>query len=113
MGIIEKDQVHLLLWDHDITLKNVDDFRLAVLELLKCNGNKLILELTGVEYVNSTALGVIADSFQTSRQSHKELVVAGVQPPVEEIFKIVRFGTFIKIFIMVEEAFDYFHSDSE
>jgi hypothetical protein len=48
MGIVKKDQVQLFRWEYDVTLKNVDDFQLAVNSLLDCESSKLILELAAL-----------------------------------------------------------------
>jgi anti-sigma B factor antagonist len=107
------NHIQLLHWDKDVTLKNVDDFRMAVWKILDGEKSKLILELTGVVYLNSAALGVIADAVLISGRYHKELVIAGVQPTVNEILKIVRFSTFMKIFVQVEEAYHYYNRVKE
>ncbi|ULO10584.1 STAS domain-containing protein [Paenibacillus sp. 19GGS1-52] len=104
------DNIQLLNWDKDVTLKNVDEFRMAIWKLLESDQRKLILELTDVAYLNSAALGVIADAVLTAGRSDKELVMAGIQSTVEEIFQIVHFSTFMKIFIEVNEAYTYFQS---
>jgi anti-sigma B factor antagonist len=109
MGIFEGDHVQLLQWEQDVTLKNTDEFRRAVLKLLHSDKSKLILGLKDVVYLNSAALGVIAEAVLSSVRNGKELIIASVEPTIEEIFKIVHFGTFMKIFIELEEAFTYYH----
>jgi anti-sigma B factor antagonist len=68
------------------------------------------LELTDVAYLNSAALGVIADAVLSAGRADKELVIAGIQSTVGEIFQIVHFSTFMKIFIQVEDAYTYFQT---
>jgi anti-sigma B factor antagonist len=108
MENIMHDTVQLLNWDKDVTLKNVDEFRMAIWELLDSDKRKLILGLTHVAYLNSAALGVIADAVLSSGRLGKELIIAGIQSTIGEIFRIVHFSTFMKIFIEVKEAYSYF-----
>jgi anti-sigma B factor antagonist len=110
---MEISHIQLLRWDQDVTLKNVDDFRSAVWKMIDGEKKKLILELTGVVYLNSAALGVIADAVLISGRYHKEFIIAGVQPTVNEILKIVHFSTFMKIFVQVEEAYNYYNRVKE
>jgi anti-sigma B factor antagonist len=110
MEILENGNIQLLRWEQDVTLKNVDDFRMAVWKLLDGDKNMLILDLSGVVYLNSAALGVTADAVLSSKRNHKELIVSGVQPTVKEIFKIVRFSTFMKMFDELQEALHYYHN---
>jgi anti-sigma B factor antagonist len=107
------NHIQLLQWDQDVTLKNVDDFRMTIWKFMDGEKSKLILELTGVVYLNSAALGVIADAVLISGRHHKEIVIAGVQPTVNEILKIVHFSTFMKIFVQVEEAYNYYNRVKE
>ncbi|MRN51426.1 STAS domain-containing protein [Paenibacillus monticola] len=104
------ENIQLLNWGKDVTLKNVDEFRMAIWKLLESDQSELILELTDVAYLNSAALGVIADAVLSAGRSDKELVLAGIQSTVGEIFQIVHFSTFMKIFIEVNDAYTYFDS---
>lgn len=100
-------KIQLLNWNIDVTLKNVDDFRRAIQKLLESESTGLVLELTDVSYLNSAALGVVADAVLTAGRMGKELVIAGVQSTVGEIFEIVHFSTLMKIFLELNDAYDY------
>ncbi|AIQ39359.1 STAS domain-containing protein [Paenibacillus sp. FSL R7-0297] len=100
-------KIQLLKWNKDVTLKNVDEFRVTILKLIEGDSAGLILELTDVSYLNSAGLGVIADAVLTAGRMGKELVIAGVQSTVGEIFEIVHFSTLMKIFADLNDAYDY------
>ncbi|HHY71748.1 MAG TPA: STAS domain-containing protein [Bacillus bacterium] len=106
-------QAILLNWEEDVTLKNVASFRDAMKDLIHSDSGRLLLHLKGVQYLNSGALGVIADSVMTARKNQKELVVVATQQSVREIFNIVKFGTFIKIFDTKEEGLRYLKRDQD
>jgi anti-sigma B factor antagonist len=102
------DKIETLVWhDTNITLKNVESFRIAMEGFIQKDAQNLILDLQNIEYLNSSALGIIADEVIKARRSNKELIIIGVQDSVLEIFKIVKFETFIKIFKDVQEVEDY------
>lgn len=77
---LRDNDIQVLNGEQDISLRNVDDFRLAVRKLLDCEKEQLILNLSKVVYLNSAALGVIADAALVAGKHRKQLVVAGVQP---------------------------------
>lgn len=112
MGNPLHEHIQLLSWNKDVTLKNVDEFRLSLLSLIENDKKKLILELSQVAYLNSAALGVIADAVISSGRVGKELVIAGIQSTVSEIFKIVHFHTFMKIFTEVQDAYLYLEGEN-
>lgn len=107
------EQIGLLKWDKDVTLKNVDDFRGAVLKLIDSDKTKLILELTEVSYLNSAALGVIADAVLSAGRIGKQLVIGGMKATVAEIFAIVHFSTLMKIFTEIDHAYAYYDGEKE
>jgi len=106
-------KIQLLNWNKDVTLKNVDEFRMAIQKLIEGDPTGLILELTDVAYLNSAALGVIADAALSAGRTGKELVIAGVQSTVGEIFEIVHFSTLMKIFTELSDAYGYFKGELE
>ncbi|RKN82016.1 STAS domain-containing protein [Paenibacillus ginsengarvi] len=110
MLLTREDGIRVLWWNEDVTLKNVDDFRLAVRKLLDSEENSLVLELREVMYVNSGALGIIADAVRQGDRHRKQLVIAGIEPTVGEILSIVKFGAFIRLFRQREEAVAYIRS---
>lgn len=96
-------------WNQDVTLKTADLFREELQSLIQIEKKKLILSLKGVGYINSSGLGVIADAVMQARKQGKELVVANIQEPISEIFEIVKFGSFIHLFVTEEEAIQFFN----
>lgn len=111
MILTSYEKVILLKWEEDVTLRNIEDFKVAMTKLIKSDSSELVLNFKEVQYVNSAALGTIADSVMTARKNKKELVIVEIQPPVQEIFNIVKFGSFIKFFGTEAEAFEYYQRD--
>lgn len=105
------EKVILLKWEDDVTLRNIEDFKTAMNKLIHSDSRELVLNFKEVQYVNSAALGAIADSVMSARKNKKELVIVEIQPPVQEIFNIVKFGSFIKFFDTEEDAFEYYLGD--
>jgi len=102
------ERVATLRWQEDITLKNAEAFRLKMKEWLEVEQAALLLDLSDVAYLNSVALSIIADSVIQARRKQKELVIAGIQPTIQELFAIVKFDTFIKLFPEKLQAYTYF-----
>ncbi|NUK31754.1 STAS domain-containing protein [Parageobacillus sp. VR-IP] len=100
--------IHVFTWNEDITLNNTEQFRKAMAKLIEEPADHLILNMEQVKYINSAGLGIIADGVMTARKQQKELVVAGVQGSLQEIFRIVKFSSFIKLFKTEKEAIHYF-----
>lgn len=105
------DKVFYLKWMDDITLANIEEFRNATSRLIASEPAALILNLKSVQYVNSAALGAIADAVMKARKNQKELVITETQQSIKEIFNIVKFSSFIKFFDSDDDAFQYFRME--
>ena len=104
------DDMHVLEWHDDITLKNVEQFRQEIANFLNVGSKRLILSLANTNYINSAGLGIIADSVMQARRNTKELVIANIQQSVKEIFSIVKFSSFMKLFDSEQQAIEFFQS---
>lgn len=106
--IYEHEQISILEIQREITIKNVYQFKETMVKFLENSGHQLILDLNDVTYLNSSALGIIAETAINANKDHKELIVAGVKPPIDEIFEIVKFRLFMKLFPNLQKALDYY-----
>lgn len=108
MKVIKKALIDILVINEEITIKNNEQFRIIMGKFLNESESNLILDLSHVSYLNSSGLGVIADGAMKARKNGKELVIAGITPPIDEIFEIVKFNTFMELFPSLELAENYF-----
>lgn len=109
--LIHKELVDILkVKETEITIKNNESFKEDIQTHLLKSRQHIILDLENVKYLNSTSLGVIADAAMKAKKEGKELVISGVKPPLDEIFTIVRFHTFMGLYKTIEEAENYFQS---
>lgn len=104
----QEEDIQVLEWRENITLKNADQFRQEMENFLKLSQDKLILNLAHTNYINSAGLGIIAESVMKAKRSQRELVVSDIQQSVKEIFSIVKFASFMKLFESEKEAREYF-----
>lgn len=74
---------------------SADQFRAALWpHLAGCaaGGDRLVLDLAGLEYVSSAGLRVLMLASREVKARDGTLVVCGLQPIVREIFEISRFN---------------------
>jgi anti-anti-sigma factor len=67
---------------------------------------RILLDLDGVDFMTSAGLRVLMIAAKTCDQQKGEVVLAALQPRIEEIFKISRFDLILKIFPTIEAALD-------
>lgn len=90
--------IQTLVWNDNISLDNVERFEVAIEQLLESNSKGIILNLDRVRYLNSRALGIIANTAMEAKKLKKQFVIINNQDSVREIFNIVSFHTIVKVF---------------
>ncbi|HXJ82465.1 MAG TPA: STAS domain-containing protein [Candidatus Methylomirabilis sp.] len=74
------------------------------LERCTAANDRLVLDLSGVDYISSAGLRVLMLARKQAKAQAGTLVVAGLGPVVKEIFEISRFTVVFEIFATVREA---------
>lgn len=72
-----------------ITLENTDQLRSAARELI-AQSKRVVLDFTGVTYLDSSGLGTIMGLLLSSKKSGCELKLVNLSPRVREIFTLTR-----------------------
>jgi anti-sigma B factor antagonist len=80
---------------------NAEDFKSRLWPLLAtctATGDKLVLDLSGLEYISSAGLRVMMLAAREAKTTGGTLVVSSLQPVVREIFDISRFNVVFRVF---------------
>jgi len=74
--------------------------------LARCTagGDRVVLDLAGVEYISSVGLRVLMLASKQAKAQGGALAVAELQPVVREIFEISRFNLVLEVFPTLREA---------
>ena len=86
---------------------NADAFKAALaphLEQCTKDGDRLVLDLSGLDYISSAGLRVLMLAAKQSKAQSGTLMLSGLQPLVKEIFEISRFTLLFEIAPSVREA---------
>jgi anti-anti-sigma factor len=89
----------------ELALSQANDLREKLLEVVAGTSDRLVvLDLTDVEFVDSTAIGVIIGARKRLLTQGRQLWVAGPNDAVLRILKTVSLDKLIPVFGSVEEA---------
>lgn len=72
--------------------------------MLAAHVNFIILDLTAVNFVDSSALAVMVRGMKHCREKKGELVLCGMRQPVRIIFELTRMDKAFRIFGTEDEA---------
>ena len=76
----------------------------AVLKALNEGVHKLVIDMSGVTYIDSTGIGIIAYCFGKISQKGAQGAVAGAKGLVLDVFKLTRIDTVVRFFPDVASA---------
>ena len=74
----------------------------------RCTGEekKLVLDCSGLAYLSSAGLRVLMIAAKRCRKQSGTMVLAALQPTIQEIFRISRFDTVFEVFPSVRAALE-------
>jgi anti-sigma B factor antagonist len=88
--IRHSDHVSFLEVNGRLTSFESAAFREAVHRLLSQGHKNIVLNLTGLEYLDSSGIGELARSYMTVVKKSGAMSVVGLAPKVEEILKVTQ-----------------------
>jgi anti-sigma B factor antagonist len=97
--------ITLLAVKGQIDTLTAPEFRSKLLSLLMDKRFKLIIDLDGVDYIGSAGWGIFISEIKQIREQEGDLVLAGMNSGVLEVYHSLEFGSILKAFHTVESAF--------
>ncbi|MFO7683344.1 MAG: STAS domain-containing protein [Chloroflexota bacterium] len=64
----------------------------------------IVVNLEGVDFVDSTGLATLVQGVKNCRQLNGDLRLCGVQQPVRMVFELTRLDKFFEIYLQEDEA---------
>src|SRR5438045_1070275 len=89
----------------EIDLQASPELRVALLELLKkYSPKKLVLNLSRVAYMDSSAIAVLVEMLKKMNSAGGKIYLTSLQPRVQGLLEIVRLNTIFSIVATDQEA---------
>ncbi len=98
--------------DHRTATDFEDALRPLLDRCLAGEYKKLLMDLGGVDFMTSAGLRVLMIAAKACDKQKGEMAVAALQPGIQEIFKISRFDSFLRVFPTVESALENLSPDA-
>ena len=86
------------------------DFRSTLLKLIEGGHHNLIVDLPGVDFIDSSGLGALVSALKRLRQmdAKGDIRLANVQPPVQAVLEIIRLHRVFSRYPSVDAAVQSF-----
>ena len=83
-----------------------DELKKFLLDIIEGKSHKLILDIAGLSYINSTGLGVLISAERRVKESNGFVKLVSPQPFIAEIFETTRLDTIFAIHDSLEQALE-------
>ena len=96
---VRKVDTHCVIDLHgEINAQAEDTLNQAYADAAAQNTPVVVLNFSGVDYINSTGIALIVGLLAEARKSHRRLVVYGLSEHYVQIFQITRLSDFMGIY---------------
>jgi anti-anti-sigma factor len=112
MGIIEEeiDDIVLEIVNLDrATMREAEELKIQVNEKINRGYKKVIIDLSSVEFVDSTFLGVIVNTLKKVAKLGGDLKLVGFQPAVRSMFELTRLFRVFESYSVLQDAIKSFN----
>lgn len=86
---------------------NSDFFQKQVNRAIRSGYNKIIFDLSDINYISSTGIGSFTFFLKEVNSSNGNVVLIYIQPKVYEVFQLLGFSKFFNIKESIEESIDF------
>jgi anti-anti-sigma factor len=100
----QNKHITLLSVKGQIDTLTAPEFASKLHSVLENKRYKLIIDLNGVDYIGSAGWGVFISGIKEIREQEGDLVLAGMNVGVLEVYHSLEFGSILKAFPTVESA---------
>ena len=91
--------VHVVVLEGQVRISTQNDFKDHLDKISAEYGDRtVLLEMTGISYMNSAGIGIIVDSFKKFRERGGRLALCNLSPDIFRLFEVTKLNRFISIF---------------
>ena len=110
MNIMERNEKDISIFNVEgrIDSEGAVDLDLALQTAVSEGKYKMIVDMSGVRYINSAGLRTLADILTRNKELGGDLKLVAMNPKVKRVFEIIGFEKFFNIYETMPEALKAF-----
>lgn len=104
LDVTERDGAAVLAVSGEVDVATVPRLREQLHGLVAQGTNRIIVDLDGVDFLDSTGLGVLVGALKRVRSNDGELALVCTQPRIRKVFEVTGLTKVFSLFDSVDEA---------
>jgi len=109
ISIENKDEISIVKVSGEITFSTSGDLRKKLLELVDKGSKKIILNIGGVDYIDSSGMATMVEILQKIKSKDGYLALCKVKDKIKDILEMVKLKDLFEMFDTEEEAIESFN----
>ena len=110
INIEKKDKIDVIsFYVNKINALIVDEIREGILKVFDNSNSKVIIDLKGVEYIDSSGFGCFLSVMKAARNNYSILKFANPEPRVTELFETLHLQTVFQIYSDIDTCIKSFN----
>jgi anti-anti-sigma factor len=110
INIEKKDKIDVISFSvNKINALIVDEIREEILKVFDNSNSKVIIDLKGVEYIDSSGFGCFLSVMKAARNNYSILKFANPEPRVTELFETLHLQTVFQIYFDLDTCIKSFN----
>ena len=104
INVTQQDGISIVNLSGDIDLYNSPKVRETFNSLVDKKESRILVNLSNVNYMDSSALATLIEALQNTTKYSGKLVLTGLKDSVKNLFEIARLDNIFKIYTTKNEA---------
>jgi anti-sigma B factor antagonist len=104
LTVTDRDNCAVLAVTGELDVATAPQLRQEAVRLANSGSTHLVIDLSGVDFLDSTGLGVIVGVLKRLRTHGGELAVAGAENHVRKVFDITRISDIVAMYDTADDA---------
>jgi anti-sigma B factor antagonist len=110
INIEKKDKIDIISFSvNKIDALILDDIREDILRVFNNSNSKVIIDLKGVEYIDSSGFGFFLSALKVARNNYGALKFANPEPRVAGLFETLHLQTVFQIYTDIDSCIRSFN----
>jgi len=104
--LTNQGDIQVLELSGELDYHSSPELREKLTELTAKQAPKILVNLAGVDYMDSSGIATFVEAFQKSKRYQGRLILAALTPTVRGVFEIAKLDSIFEIATTVAEAVD-------
>ncbi len=99
-----ESELPIIELEGEVDVYTAPQLKQQMISLLESGANELVVDLTKVDYLDSTALGVLIGGLKRMRERDGNMVLVCPSPRIRRVFEITGLDKIFDMYNTIEEA---------